>query len=115
MAWIFRYRSNLLRECRRRKEGGAKALISGKPSPISVEEMHSAEIEVLKYVQRQSFREELVCLLDKESEAELKKSVRASCSRSVKNSSSIAKSDPVLHDGLLCAGGRLRYAPIEQE
>ena len=81
---------------------GAKAFIYGKPSPISVEEIHSAEIEVLKYVQRQSFSEELVCLLDKESEVELKKSVRASCARSVKNSSSIAKLDPVLRDGLLC-------------
>ena len=77
--------------------------------------MHSAEIEVLKYVQRQSFSEELVCLLDKESEVELKKSVRASCARSVKNSSSIAKLDPVLRDGLLCVGGRLRRALIEQE
>lgn len=115
MAWILRYRCNLLRECCRRKEGGAKALIYGKASPISVEEMHSAEIEVLKYVQRQSFSEELVCLLDKESEVELKKSVRASCARSVKNSSSIAKLDPVLRDGLLCVGGRLRRAPIEQE
>ncbi|XP_015774303.1 PREDICTED: uncharacterized protein LOC107352486 [Acropora digitifera] len=102
-------------ECCRRKEGGAKALTYGKASPISVEEMHSAEVEVLKYVQRQSFSEELVCLLDKESEVELKKSVRASCARSVKNSSSIAKLDPVLRDGLLCVGGRLRHAPIEQE
>ncbi|PFX28559.1 hypothetical protein AWC38_SpisGene6728 [Stylophora pistillata] len=48
MAWILRYRSNLLRECRGRKKARAKVLISGKPSPISVEEMHSAEIEVLK-------------------------------------------------------------------
>ena len=51
MAWILRYRCNLLRECYRRKEGEAKALLHGKPSPISVEEMHSSEIEVLKYVQ----------------------------------------------------------------
>ena len=69
----------------------------------------------MKYVQRQSFSEELVCLLDKESEVELKKSVRVSCARSVKNSSSIAKLDPVLRDGLLSVGGRLRRAPIEQE
>ena len=92
-----------------------KVLISGKPSPISVEEMRSAEKEVLKYVQRQCFREELVCLQGKESEVELKKSVRASRARSVKKSSSIAKLDPELLDGLLCVGGRLRHAPIEQE
>ena len=77
--------------------------------------MHSAEIEVLKYVQRQCFREELVCLQGKESEVEVKKSVRARSTRSVKKSSSIAKLDPELRDGLLCVGGRLRHAPIEQE
>ena len=116
MAWILCYRSNLLRECSRRKEGTAKVLTSRIPSPISVEEMHSAEIEVLKYVQRQCFREELVCLQRKESsEVELKKSVRARSARSVKKSSSIAKLDPELRDGLLCVGGRLRHAPIEQE
>ena len=115
MAWILRYRSNLLRECRRRKEGTAKVLVSEIPSPISVEEMHSAEIEVLKYVQRQCFREELVCLQGKESKVELKKSVRARRTGSVKKSSSIAKLDPELRDGLLCVGGRLRHAPIEQE
>ena len=114
MAWILRYCSNLLRECCRRKEGTAKVLISGKPSLISVEEMRTAEIEVLKFVQRQCFREELVCLQGKESEVELKKSVRASRARSVKKSSSIANLDPELRDCLLCVGGRLRHAPIEQ-
>ena len=75
MPWTLHYRSNLLRECHRRKEGRAKVLIFGKPSPISVGEMHSPEIEILKYVQRQSFSEELVCLQDKESEVKRKKSV----------------------------------------
>ena len=56
-----------------------------------------------------------MCLQGKESEVELKKSVRASRARSVKKSSSIAKLDPELRDGLLCVGGRLRHAPIEQE
>ncbi|XP_073230045.1 uncharacterized protein [Porites lutea] len=110
MAWILRYRSNLLRECRT-----AKVLVSEIPSPISVEEMHSAEIEVLKYVQRQCFREELACLQGKESKVELKKSVRARRTGAVKKSSSIANLDPELRDGLLCVGGRLRHAPIEQE
>ena len=115
MAWILRYRSNLLHECRRRKEDRAKVLISEKPSPISVEEMHSAEIEILKYVQRQSFREELSCLQNKGSDAKPKKSVRKGSASSVKKSSSVVKLDPVLRDGLLCVGGRLRHAPIEEE
>ena len=50
MTWILRYRSNLLRECRSGKEDKAKVLTSEKPCPISVEEMHSAEIESLKCV-----------------------------------------------------------------
>ena len=56
-----------------------------------------------------------MCLQGKESEVELKKLVRASSVRSVKKSSSIAKLDPELRDGLLCVGGRLRHAPIEKE
>ena len=115
MAWILCYHSNLLRECCRQKEDTAKVLISGKSSPISVEELHSAEVEVLKHVQRQCFREELVCLQGKESEVEPKKSVQVSSACSVKKSSSIAKLDPELCDGLFCVGGRLRHAPIEQE
>ena len=62
MAWILCYHSNLLHECCRQKEDTAKVLISGISSPISVEELHSAEVEVSKHVQRQCFREELVCL-----------------------------------------------------
>ena len=115
MAWILRYRSNLLRECRRRKEGKAKVLVSEKPCPISVEEMHSAEIEILKCVQRQSFREELSCLQNKETDDKRTKSVQTDRRRPVKKSSSIVKLDPELRDGLLCVGGRLRHAPIEEE
>ena len=115
MAWILRYRSNLLRVSRRRKEDEAKVLISEKPSPISVDEIRSAEIEILKYVQKQSFGEELSCLQNKESDAMPKKSVRKCSTSSVKKSSSIFKLDPELRDGVLCVGGRLRHAPIEEE
>lgn len=92
-----------------------KVLVSEKPCPISVEEMHSAEIEILKYVQRQSFREELSCLQNKETDVKRTKSVQTDRRRSVKKSSSIVKLDPELRDGLLCVGGRLRHAPIEEE
>lgn len=115
MAQILRYRSNLLHECRRRKKNEAKVLISEEPSLISVEEMHSAEIKMLKYAQTQSFIEELSCLRNKGSDAMLKKSVRKGSASSVKKSSSVVKLDPVLRDGLLCVGGRLRDAPIEEE
>ena len=44
-----------------------------------------------------------------------KKSVRKCSTSSVKKSSSIFKLDPELRDGVLCVGGRLRHAPIEEE
>ena len=56
-----------------------------------------------------------MCLQGKESEAEPKELVRVSSARSVKKSSSIAKLDPELRDGLLCVGGRLKQAPIGKE
>ena len=77
--------------------------------------MHSAEIEILKCVQRQSFREELSCLQNKETDDKRAKSVQTDRRRPVKKSSSIVKLDPELRDGLLCVGGRLRHAPIEEE
>ena len=45
----------------RRKEGVVKQLVNGKPELISVEEMKTAEVEILKHVQKQSFVEELRC------------------------------------------------------
>ena len=78
--------------------------------------MHSAEIKMLKYAQTQTLLiEELSCLRNKGSDAKPKKSVRKGSASSVKKSSSVVKLDPVLRDGLLCVGGRLRDAPIEEE
>ena len=112
IAWI----SNLVRECRTRREVDAKVLlISEKPSPISVEEKHSAEIDIVKYDQRQSSKEELSCPQNEDSDAKPKKSVLKGSASSVKKSSLVFKLDPVLLDGLLCVGGRLRHAPIEEE
>ncbi|KAL9986303.1 hypothetical protein ACROYT_G000434 [Oculina patagonica] len=62
-----------------------------------------------------SDREELSCLQNKETDAKRTKSVQTDRRRSVKKSSSIVKLDPELRDGLLCVGGRLRRAPIEEE
>ena len=65
IAWILRYRQKLLQACRRRKEGVAKPLVIEKAEPISLEEMKSSEKEILKYVQKRSFKEEMSCLLSK--------------------------------------------------
>ena len=59
IAWILHYRLKLLQSCRRRKEGVVKQIVNRKPEPISVEEMKTAEVEIFKHVQKQSFVEEL--------------------------------------------------------
>ncbi|KAK3748896.1 hypothetical protein QZH41_002885 [Actinostola sp. cb2023] len=54
MAWILRYRDNLLRACRKRKEKEAIKYVTKKPTPITTEEMQCAETEILKHVQKTS-------------------------------------------------------------
>ena len=61
---------------------------------ISVEEMRAAELEILKAIQRHHFPEEM-------------RSVTRSGS-TVKKSSCLRSLDPILVDGLLRVGGRLR-------
>ena len=46
IAWILRYRLKLLQSSRRRKEGVVKQLVKGKPEPISVEEIKTAEVDI---------------------------------------------------------------------
>jgi len=56
IAFILRYRLKLLTRC----QDKTKPLVSqGNLEPLCVEEMNSAEAEILKYIQRQSFHDEL--------------------------------------------------------
>ena len=115
IAWILHYRQKLLQACRRRKEGVAKPLVIEKAKPISLEEMKSSEKEILKYVRKRSFKEEMSCLLSKKGKD---KGPSRNSNRSphlVKKSSLIYKLDPVQVDELLCVGGRLHHAPILEE
>ena len=62
VAWILCYRDRLRASCERRKRGSSLALKStvGRESEsINVDEINRAEKEVLKFVQRQSFKEEM--------------------------------------------------------
>ena len=90
---------------------------SGDPiSPLSMEEINSAKAEILKYVQRQSYTKEISSL--KETERHDEKESPCDRSRettSVKKSSSVYKLDPVLVDGVLRVGGRLKLALIHDE
>ena len=68
--------------------------------PLTIQELQQAENGILRFVQRQSFREEIDAL-EKH--------------RRVKKSSSLFKVDPTVDDGLLRVGGRLSRAVIPME
>ena len=99
----------------RRKEGVVKQLVNGKPEPISVEEMKTAEVEILKHVQKQSFVEELRCTRNEKKERCDPTVEKRMKTRVVKKSSSVYKLNPVIVNGLLCVEGRLSCAPIQEE
>ena len=70
---------------------------------LSVKELKLAELEIVKFTQRQHFSEEIHALRQKKSAKGLQ----------VKKSSSVSRLDPVLLDNeVLCVGGRLRNASI---
>ena len=72
-----------------------------KTTPIDVDELHDAEKAIIKLVQNQTFKEELLSL--------------GSSKKEVKKSNILAKLDPPPIEGILCVGGRLQKSPIDQE
>ncbi len=100
IAWILRYGSKLLLTSRRRKLGQEVTVSGNAANPLSIEEMNFAEVEILKYIQRQSYGKELSTLKDGQRHNNKEKSQRPEVT-SVKKSSCIYKLDPVLVDGLL--------------
>ncbi|KAK3739650.1 hypothetical protein QZH41_003863 [Actinostola sp. cb2023] len=115
MAWVLRYKERLLQTCNRRKKGETLFTeAEGRINPISVEETKLAEMEILKYVQRQYFHEELSTLREPKN-ANAEPSNQARIKNAVKKASSIVKLDPILVDGLIRVGGRLQQAPIDAE
>lgn len=92
VAWLLRYRENLLNAIKSNKSE------RDDPKHITVEEMESAEREILKHVQREAFPEEFNYP-----------------NKPVKKSSRLRKLDPLVIDGLLRVGGRLRKASLPLE
>jgi len=78
-----------------------------------VSEVNEAEREIVKIVQEQNFREELLALsrVNRVCEETEKKATK----NLINKSSSIYKHDPVLENGLIRVGGRLHQAPIESD
>lgn len=91
VAWLLRYRENLLNTSKKRSKYDA-------PKYITLTELERAEKEILKHVQGRAFPEELNYPI-----------------KTVKKSSRLYKLDPHVIDGLLCVGGRLRNAFLPSE
>ena len=116
VAWILRYREKLKQSSKRRREG--LALVQDSPEdrtydPLSVDEIDRAEKEILKFVQRQSFEEEL-SRLEEQEEVIGSNDLKSAKERKplIKKTSAIYKLDPMKVGGLLYVGGRLRQASI---
>ena len=110
MAWLLRYKANLLRASKKRKLG--EPVTIGAPNivvPIDVEEIQGAETEILKYIQEESFKEERDVL------SKVGQQTHSRCAKALKKSSKISNLDPVMKGGLLRVGGRLGRAPIDED
>ena len=103
IAWILRYRNNLLMTAKDRKVTDQPKSPGRKQSLITIEEMKNAEKAILKTVQPAAYPMEF---------SELGK-LRSG--KGVKRSSPLFRLDPILKDGLLCVGGRLARACIPPE
>ena len=72
--------------------------------------MKEAEKGIIKYVQKQSFAEEMQILSHK-----AKKTQERKIKSAVKKCSSLYKLDPILEDDIVRVGGRLHKAPIKND
>ena len=112
IAWILRYKRILRRRSQYSNTNQTIKLQFDDSiiTPLSVSEVNDAENEIVKYVQKQTFKDELVSL------SGIGNNTLGAASRNnLKKNSSIYKLDPVLESGLLRVGGRLEHAPIEND
>lgn len=102
VAWMLRLRAGLRALVAERTEKSEKLACKKDSKPISVEELNRAEVAILKCVQRETFEE---CPGPDD----------AVKGKVIKRSSPIYGLDPVYINGLLCVGGRLKHAPIQDD
>ena len=102
VAWIFRFRNNLLMAIKSKRKGDQLNTNQKQLPCITLDEMKNAEKAILKNVQRAAFPEEFNRLESGNDEC-------------VKRSSPLFKLDPVVRDGLLRVGGRLTRAHISSD
>ena len=97
VAWLLRFRQYLLTRKRSPQE------VNGlKKSPLTVSELKHAEKSVIAFVQRECFPDVVQAL-------------KGSKGTPVKLSGNLVKLCPMLKDGILRVGGRLREAPLQED
>ncbi|XP_068704648.1 uncharacterized protein [Montipora foliosa] len=102
VAWVLRYKSRLRCAVNKRKRGETMVVApAGKIEPLDVSEIEDAERAIIKATQSARFHDELTSL--------------SSLQKVVKKSSGIFKLDPILVDGIIRVGGRLRNSEIEPD
>ena len=108
MAWILRYKGMLRRQSQLRKENKKINFQSGKGEIVSLTvcKIRDAKEVIIKYVQNQSFKEDMQTLSRVTEETQDKKIA-------VKKCSNICKLDPFVENGFIQIGGRLHNAPIK--
>ena len=79
-------------------------------SPLTVQDLATAELAILKFVQASAFGKEIHALKEGE-----KNKLRGKKKGGVKNDSPIRRLDPFLDNGVLRVGGRLRRADLPFE
>ena len=109
VAWMLRYRRALHKACK--KDSSKEREAKRRPiQHLTVEELHEAELEIVKIVQERSFREEI---------AAISQNLKSSCNANVapnpiKRSSHLYKLDPVYDKRVLRVGGRLRNSSVPE-
>ena len=98
ICWMLRLKNNLCNKSQQMNMSTDSKLPEIRP--ITVDEMKVAEQEILRYLQRQDFQEELKALRNKEG---------------VKKSSSLYRLDPIIINGTLRVGGRLLRSTVPQD
>ena len=102
LAWILRFKDWLLSKVRQRSKRENVENTTMLRGKITTDEIQYAEQEIIKYIQKQFFKDELSSITKG----------NAKSSR-IKKSSPVFNLDPILSESILRVGGRLRKAQLQ--
>lgn len=90
--------------------------IKGTCRPLTVQDLVNAELAILKFVQTSAFSKEIHALKEIVNENNLhKKKLQKRKKASIKSNSCIHRLDPLIDNGILSVGGRLKCADLPHE